>query len=165
MPRDCIHYGDVEHRDVHNAYGYYFHMATANGLLERSEGKDRPFVLSRAFFAGTQKVGPVWTGDNTADWDHLEVSIPMVLSLGITGLSFTGDYLFSVFFTYYDSTPHIVNVILITYLGFLGADVGGFFGNPDPELLTRWYQLGAFYPFFRGHAHLDTKRREPWLFG
>ncbi len=47
----------------------------------------------------------------------------------------------------------------------VGADVGGFFGNPDPELLTRWYQLGAYYPFFRGHAHLDTKRREPWLFG
>lgn len=46
-----------------------------------------------------------------------------------------------------------------------GADVGGFFGNPDAELLTRWYQLGTYYPFFRGHAHLDTKRREPWLFG
>lgn len=135
MPRDCVHYGGVEHRDVHNAYGYYFHMATANGLLERGDGNDRSFVLSRAFFAGTQKIGAVWTGDNTAEWDHLQVSVPMVLSLGITGLSFTG------------------------------ADVGGFFGNPDPELLTRWYQLAAFYPFFRAHAHLDTKRREPWLFG
>lgn len=48
---------------------------------------------------------------------------------------------------------------------FPGADVGGFFGNPDADLLTRWYQVGAYYPFFRGHAHLDTKRREPWLFG
>lgn len=48
---------------------------------------------------------------------------------------------------------------------FVGADVGGFFGNPDTELLVRWYQLGAYYPFFRGHAHHDTKRREPWLFG
>lgn len=46
-----------------------------------------------------------------------------------------------------------------------GADVGGFFGNPDSELYTRFYQLGAFYPFFRGHAHLDTARREPWVFG
>lgn len=46
-----------------------------------------------------------------------------------------------------------------------GADVGGFFGNPEPELLVRWYQVGAYYPFFRGHAHHDTKRREPWLFG
>ena len=44
------------------------------------------------------------------------------------------------------------------------ADVGGFFKDPDPELLTRWYQAAAFQPFFRGHAHLDTKRREPWLY-
>ena len=43
--------------------------------------------------------------------------------------------------------------------------MGGFFGNPSAELMVRWYQLGAFYPFFRGHAHLETARREPWLFG
>ena len=53
----------------------------------------------------------------------------------------------------------------IAGLGFIGADVGGFFGNPEPELLTRWYQAGAFYPFFRGHAHIESKRREPWLAG
>ena len=46
---------------------------------------------------------------------------------------------------------------------FCGADVGGFFGNPDHELITRWYQAGSFHPFFRAHAHLDTKRREPYL--
>ncbi|KHN31186.1 Neutral alpha-glucosidase AB [Glycine soja] len=135
MPRDVTHYGGVEHRELHNAYGYYFHMATANGLLKRGEGNDRPFVLSRALFAGSQRYGAVWTGDNTADWDHLRVSIPMVLTLGLTGMSFSG------------------------------ADIGGFFGNPEPELLVRWYQLGAYYPFFRAHAHHDTKRREPWLFG
>ncbi|KAK4477767.1 hypothetical protein RD792_017029 [Penstemon davidsonii] len=135
MPRDALHYGDVEHRELHNAYGYYFHMATADGLLKRGEGKDRPFVLSRAFFPGSQRYGAVWTGDNTAEWEHLRVSVPMILTLGLTGISFSG------------------------------ADIGGFFGNPDTELLVRWYQLGAFYPFFRGHAHHDTKRREPWLFG
>jgi len=135
MPRDAMHYGDAEHRELHNAYGYYFHMATADGLLKRGKGKDRPFVLSRAFFAGSQRYGAVWTGDNSADWDHLKSSIPMVLTLGLTGLPFSG------------------------------ADVGGFFGNPEPDLLVRWYQVGAFYPFFRGHAHHDTKRREPWLFG
>ncbi|XP_010906080.1 probable glucan 1,3-alpha-glucosidase [Elaeis guineensis] len=135
MPRDAIHFGDVEHRELHNAYGYYFHMATSNGLLKRGNGKDRPFVLSRAFFAGSQRYGAVWTGDNTADWDHLRASVPMILTLGLTGMTFSG------------------------------ADVGGFFGNPEPELLVRWYQLGAYYPFFRAHAHQDTKRREPWLFG
>ncbi|KAB2597127.1 glucan 1,3-alpha-glucosidase [Pyrus ussuriensis x Pyrus communis] len=135
MPRDALHDEGVEHRELHNAYGYYFHMATADGLVKRGDGRDRPFVLSRALFAGSQRYGAVWTGDNSADWDHLRVSVPMVLTLGLTGISFSG------------------------------ADVGGFFGNPEPELLVRWYQLGAYYPFFRGHAHHDTKRREPWLFG
>ncbi|CAI0428115.1 unnamed protein product [Linum tenue] len=135
MPRDALHFGGVEHRELHNAYGYFYHMATSNGLVKRGDGKDRPFVLSRAFFAGTQRFGSVWTGDNTADWDHLRASVPMILTLGLSGISFSG------------------------------ADVGGFFGNPEPELLVRWYQLGAFYPFFRAHAHQDTKRREPWLFG
>ncbi|KDP24259.1 hypothetical protein JCGZ_26689 [Jatropha curcas] len=135
MPRDALHFGGMEHRELHNSYGYYFHMATSDGLLRRGDGKDRPFVLSRAFFAGSQRYGAVWTGDNTADWDHLRVSVPMILTLGLTGMSFSG------------------------------ADVGGFFGNPEPELLVRWYQLGAYYPFFRAHAHQDTKRREPWLFG
>ena len=46
---------------------------------------------------------------------------------------------------------------------FIIADVGGFFGNPEPEMLVRWYQVGIFAPFFRAHAHIDTKRREPFL--
>ncbi|KAM1818369.1 hypothetical protein PS2_000153 [Malus domestica] len=135
MPRDALHGEGVEHRELHNAYGYYFHMATADGLVKRGDGRDRPFVLSRALFAGIQRHGAVWTGDNSADWDHLRVSIPMVLTLGLTRTSFSG------------------------------ADVGGLFGNSEPELLVRWYQFGAYYPFFRGHAHHDTKRREPWFFG
>ncbi len=45
------------------------------------------------------------------------------------------------------------------------ADVGGFFKHPSAELLVRWYQAGAYQPFFRAHAHIDTPRREPWLFG
>lgn len=135
MPRNALHVGGAEHRELHNAYGYYFHMGTSDGLVKRGEGKDRPFVLSRAFFAGSQRYGAVWTGDNTAEWEHLRASVPMILSMGLTGMTFSG------------------------------ADVGGFFGNPEPELLVRWYQLGAYYPFFRGHAHHDTKRREPWLFG
>eukprot|EP00959_Pyramimonas_sp_CCMP1952_P007340 153686-Pyramimonas_sp.AAC.2 len=58
-------------------------MATSEGLANREPGNLRPFVLSRAFFAGTQRIGPIWTGDNTADWDHLQVSLPMLLTLGV----------------------------------------------------------------------------------
>ncbi|KAH0514571.1 Neutral alpha-glucosidase C [Microtus ochrogaster] len=101
MQKNAVHYGNWEHRELHNIYGFYQQMATAEGLIQRSKGKERPFVLSRSFFAGSQKY----------------------------------------------------------------ADVGGFIGNPEAELLVRWYQAGAYQPFFRGHATMNTKRREPWLFG
>ena len=65
-------------------------MATAEGLIERSGGVERPFVLTRAFFAGSQRYGAVWTGDNAAEWEHLKISIPMCLSLGLVGVSFCG---------------------------------------------------------------------------
>lgn len=76
MPKDALHMGSIEHRDVHNVYGLYYHQATADGLIlrgakEKAPAGDRPFVLSRAFFAGTQRAGPVWTGDNGASWEHL----------------------------------------------------------------------------------------------
>uniref|UniRef100_A0A674D3F8 Neutral alpha-glucosidase AB n=1 Tax=Salmo trutta TaxID=8032 RepID=A0A674D3F8_SALTR len=134
MHKDALH-GNWENRDLHNLYGFYVQRATAEGLIERSGGVERPFVLARAFFAGSQRYGAVWTGDNAAEWDHLKISIPMCLSLGLVGVS------------------------------FCGADVGGFFKSPSTELLVRWYQTGAYQPFFRAHAHLDTPRREPWLFG
>lgn len=134
MNKDLRHVGGtVEHRDVHNIYGHYMQRATFEGLLHRKQDQERPFVLTRAAYAGSQRFGAKWTGDNKADWSHLAVSVPMLLSLSLAGMP------------------------------FVGADVGGFFGDPDPELLARWYQVGALQPFFRAHAHIDTKRREPWL--
>jgi alpha 1,3-glucosidase len=59
MPKDAVHHGNWEHRDMHNLYGYYLHMATSEGLAQREPGNLRPFVLSRAFFAGTQRIGCV----------------------------------------------------------------------------------------------------------
>jgi len=135
MHKDALHLGGaVEHRDVHNAYGLYLHMATAEGLKRRDLETRRPFVLSRAFFAGSQRYGAIWTGDNAAQWDHLTVAGPMLLSMSLAGIS------------------------------FVGSDIGGFFGNVEPELLSRWYQAAVFHPFYREHAHLDSKRREPFLF-
>lgn len=135
MPKDAVHFEGWEHRDLHNLYGFYQQMATAEGLLTRTGGIHRPFVLSRSFFAGSQRFGAIWTGDNVATWDYLKISVPMVLSLSVAGIA------------------------------FCGADVGGFVQDPEPELLVRWYQAGALQPFFRGHSSKETKRREPWLFG
>ncbi|KAM9842046.1 neutral alpha-glucosidase C isoform 2-T2 [Aulostomus maculatus] len=135
MPKDAVHHGGWEHRELHNLYGFYQHMATVQGLITRSGGTERPFVLSRSFFAGSQRLGAVWTGDNVASWEYLKISIPMLLSLSISGIV------------------------------FCGADVGGFVQDPEPELLVRWYQAASLQPFFRGHSAKETKRREPWLFG
>jgi alpha 1,3-glucosidase len=139
MQKDNLHFGNWEHRDVHNIYGMTFHNATFQALLARNKAEEksprRPFVLTRAFSPGSQRLGAMWTGDNLAEWSHLAAAVPMILNQGLGGFPFAG------------------------------ADVGGFFGNPSKELLTRWYQSGAFYPFFRGHAHIDTRRREPYLAG
>lgn len=87
MLKDNLHYGGWEHRDVHNLYGQMQLMGSFDGLLRRSEGKLRPFILTRAHFAGTQRYAAVWTGDNAADWGHLEASVPMCLSLSVSGIS------------------------------------------------------------------------------
>lgn len=135
MPRDVIHpHGNVEHRDVHNMYGYYVHRATFEGLQRRNP-RIRPFVLTRSFFIGSHKYAAIWTGDNTAHWGHLQASVSMVGALALCGQS------------------------------LVGADVGGFFKHPDTELMIRWYQLAVLaYPFLRNHAHLETPRREPYVF-
>ncbi|KAI9744271.1 MAG: hypothetical protein M1818_002423 [Claussenomyces sp. TS43310] len=136
MPKDNLHHGNWEHRDVHNINGMTFVNATYEALLERKKGEvRRPFVLTRSFYSGSQRLGAMWTGDNQANWDHLAAAFPMILNQGISGFPFAG------------------------------ADVGGFFGNPEKDLFTRWYQAGAFYPFFRGHAHIESRRREPYLAG
>lgn len=134
MPKDNLHYGNWEHRDVHNINGLTLLHASYEAMLERKKGEiRRPFILTRSYYAGAQRFAATWTGDNQATWEHLGISIPMVLTNGIAGYS------------------------------FIGADVGGFFHNPDKELLARWYQAGIWYPFFRAHAHIDTRRREPYL--
>lgn len=135
MPRDAIHpHGNVEHRDLHNMYGYYVHRATFEGLAARTPG-DRPFVLTRSFFIGSHKYAAIWTGDNYAKWEHLITSVAMVGALTLAGQS------------------------------LVGADVGGFFKHPDAEMVTRWYQLAVLaYPFLRNHAHLETPRREPYVY-
>ncbi|KAG5418654.1 ROT2 [Candida metapsilosis] len=131
-PKDNIHYGNWEHRSIHNVNGLTFHEATYKSLVNRLPTQ-RPFILTRSYFAGSQRTAAMWTGDNMSKWEYLKISIPMVLTSNVVGMPFAG------------------------------ADVGGFFGNPSEELLTRWYQAGMWYPFFRAHAHIDARRREPYL--
>jgi len=137
MPLDTVH--DVEgrktdHREVHNVFGMENARATYEGLL-RLKPDERPFVLTRAAYAGAQRYAATWTGDNTASWNHMRISVPQLINLGLSGYGFVGD------------------------------DIGGFNGSPAPELLTRWMELGAFNPIYRNHAAKGTRFREPWVDG
>jgi alpha-glucosidase len=122
----------TDHREAHNVYGGLMAQATYEGV-KKWTGK-RPFVITRACYAGTQKYSTVWTGDNQSFWEHLRMSIPMLSNLGLSGMA------------------------------FVGTDVGGFSFDCTGELLSRWVQVGCFTPLFRNHAAANTRDQEPWTF-
>ena len=122
------------HAEIHNVYGMENSRATYEGLL-RLRPNVRPFVMTRASYAGGQRYAVTWTGDNGSTWDHLKLAVQQMLSLGLSGFSWSG------------------------------ADVPGFTGGASPELATRWYEIAAFTPVFRSHAAKDTPRAEPWVDG
>ncbi len=119
------------HAEIHNIVGLENARGTFEGLL-KLRPDERPFVLTRATYAGGQRYGFTWTGDNSATWNHLRLATQMVLNLGVSGIS------------------------------FVGADVGGFNGSPPPALLTRWVEVAAFSPFFRDHATKGSLPHEIW---
>ena len=124
----------ASHLEIHNVYGMENSRATYEGL--RSLAPDqRPFVLTRASYAGGQRYATTWTGDNSSTWNHLGLTTPMLLNLGLSGFALSG------------------------------ADVGGFVGTPQPELLTKWFELAAFQPIDRNHTSRTTADKEPWANG
>lgn len=125
MPLDTLHRLDSRrvagHREIHNVYGMLNGRATYEGV-RKLLGDERPFVLARATYAGGQRYFISWTGDTTSSWSHMQLSVPTLLSLGLSGFPFIGD------------------------------DISGFWGYPTPELVTRWMELGAFNPIYRNHS-------------
>ncbi|MFN8416257.1 MAG: glycoside hydrolase family 31 protein [Cytophagaceae bacterium] len=137
FPYDVRHDYDGDpcsHRKAHNVYGMQMAKATYEGV-KKFRAPNRPFVITRSAYAGIQKVSSVWTGDNTASWDHLVIANNQCQRLSISGVS------------------------------FCGSDIGGFIGNPTGELYVRWIQLGIFHTFCRTHSSGDHGDQEPWSFG
>ncbi|WP_102029228.1 glycoside hydrolase family 31 protein [Salirhabdus sp. Marseille-P4669] len=137
MDVEVMHRNDGEpttHRELHNVYGFLMGKATYEGLKHQLNGK-RPFLLTRAAFSGVQRYAAVWTGDNRSFWEHLQMTLPMVMNLGLSGVP------------------------------LVGPDVGGFAHDTNGELLVRWTQVGAFTPYFRNHSAIGTLYQEPWRFG
>jgi alpha-glucosidase len=117
---------------VHNVYGQLESEATFAGL---GGAAGRPFIVSRAGYAGIQRTAGLWTGDTPSTWDGLRQTLPMLLSMGLAGVP------------------------------YVGSDVGGYSGGATPELYTRWLQLGVLSPFFRAHVTSGVPGQEPWQFG
>ncbi len=142
MPLDTVHRIEepgfktrtASHAEIHNILGMENERATFDGLL-KLRPDERPFVLTRATFAGGQRYGFTWTGDNSSTWNHLRLATQMLLNLGMSGISMVGD------------------------------DIGGFNGSPQPDLLTRWIEMGAFNPMFRDHTTLGSLPQEVWVHG
>jgi alpha-glucosidase len=122
------------HERYHNQYALLMAMSTHRGLSTANPNL-RSFILSRAGFAGIQRYAAQWLGDNVSDWDHLRMSIPMAMAMGISGQP------------------------------FIGADIPGFSANPTPELAARWMQYGAMTPFCRCHNEAGERDQYPWSFG
>ena len=139
FPLDVRHAGDGltgAHARYHNVYGMQMARATFEGV-QKLRPDARPFVLTRAGYAGVQRYSAVWTGDNVPSWEHLALFVPMLMNMGVSGVP------------------------------FVGADIGGFADTnlPTPELYTRWLQAAALTPFCRAHYNKARGDREPWSFG
>lgn len=142
MPDDVQHRIDMpgfqkrttDHREVHNIYGMLNSEGTYDGMLALRPD-ERPFVMTRASFAGGQRYAVTWTGDNSATWNHLRMTVPQLMNLGLSGFSMAG------------------------------ADVGGFAGSPPADLLTKWLEVAAFQPIDRDHSAKGTRRHEVWVDG
>ncbi|MFZ1731684.1 MAG: TIM-barrel domain-containing protein [Bacteroidota bacterium] len=121
-------------KKIRNVYAHLEAQASYEGMRKAQPGK-RPFILTRAGFAGTQRYAAMWTGDNSARFDNLQMGIRMSLGLGLSGMPFTGP------------------------------DAGGFNSEPSSELFIRWMQAGVFTPFLRNHTTINSRDQEPWSFG
>lgn len=117
-----------------NTFALNMARATYEGL-QRLQPDRRPFVITRAGYAGIQRYAITWIGDSNATFDQLALSVPMFASMGLSGQP------------------------------FVGADTPGFIGRGDGELLVRAYQVAAFTPFCRNHTAVDVYDHEPWRFG
>lgn len=134
---DVVSYDEGEnstHAKNRNVFALLEARATFEGL-ERLQPDKRPYIITRAGYAGIQRYSTMWTGDTTSTWETLALSIPVFQTLGLSGET------------------------------FVGSDVGGFIGRGNGELLTRAYQISFLVPFCRNHKEIDGYDQEPWRFG
>jgi alpha-glucosidase len=137
LPRSARHALEGQGGDHRAAHNVYGLAMARAGYegLRELRPEARPFLFSRSGWAGMQRYGGTWSGDVVTDWPGLRASLSLVLGLGLCGVPYSGP------------------------------DIGGFAGTPSPELFLRWFQMAAYFPFFRTHSAIGAGRREPWEYG
>lgn len=125
-PSKLLH-GTKTAEQVHNIYGHDWARLIQEGF-RKDFPLERPFILMRAGYSGTQKYGIIpWSGDVNRTWGGLKPQVEISLQMGLQGIA------------------------------YMHSDLGGFAGNNDePELYTRWLQYGVFQPIFRPHAQEEV---------
>ncbi|MEL6123182.1 MAG: glycoside hydrolase family 31 protein [Bacteroidota bacterium] len=137
MPDDVMFDYDGHPASHRKAHNVYgMQMARATYEGVRKHGNNkRGLIITRSGYAGLQRYSSVWTGDNISTWQHIYIANVQCQRLAISGVSFAG------------------------------SDIGGFIGQPTPEMFLRWIQLAIFHPFCRVHSSQDDGDQEPWSFG
>jgi alpha-D-xyloside xylohydrolase len=137
--------GEKTYLGVGDFYRLTYPLMVSQAVYEgqRATSSDkRVCILSRSAFSGQQRYGIInWSGDIGSTWDVYRNQIVAGLNFAITGLP------------------------------YWTTDIGGFFRSGKSqytdekyhELLTRWYQWGAFNPIFRMHGY--QSETEPWKYG
>ena len=138
MPIDNQHKGGDgvtagPHLRFHNVFGLNMVRASRQGLLLANPNK-RPFILSRSNFLGGHRYAATWTGDNLSSPEQMRLSIPMTLTLGLSGQPFNGP------------------------------DIGGFCESATGDLVAQWTAMGVFFPFVRNHTIDGSVDQEPWAY-
>ncbi|HUX84179.1 MAG TPA: glycoside hydrolase family 31 protein [Chitinophagaceae bacterium] len=135
---DLIEFGDSGSRATLAAVHNIYGLEMARATFNGAKAHlqgERPFILDRAAYCGIQRYSAMWTGDNNSTDAHMLAGVRLVNSMGIAGEAFAG------------------------------MDVGGFTGNPSPQLMVRWMSLGVYTPLFRNHTAKGNTYHEPWKWG
>ncbi len=131
-PADIYHVNGKADQ-VHNIYGHYWDKMLFEKYAENYPNT-RLFHLQRSGFAGSQRYAAYpWTGDVSRSWGGLQAQLPLLLTMGMSGL------------------------------GYIHSDAGGFAqGVKDDELYTRWLQFAVFTPILRPHGSVIPSEPVYW---
>jgi oligosaccharide 4-alpha-D-glucosyltransferase len=116
-------YENSDAMSIHNVYSLLWAKMLHERFAENYPER-RLFNLIRSGYAGMQRYRTFpWSGDIRRSYTGMAVQIPIIAGMSMSGVP------------------------------YMHCDIGGFAAGPkDPELYTRWMQIGTFFPVMRAHG-------------